>query len=141
MTAQQGKSALETVLTVLHAGGKFGGGNSGYKISGGLHGVGISVVNALSASLEATVSWRSTCHIETAPLGLPASSEMKPLYNGARAVPRQTQVHRDGNIFTQSFERGVPTSELRKMKRPAGDKKKSGTTVRFLFDKDIFTQG
>jgi DNA gyrase subunit B len=92
-----GKSTLETVLTVLHAGGKFGGG--GYKVSSGLHGVGLSVVNALSYKVVA-------------------------------------QVHKDGTIYQQTYEKGVPTSELEKV----GKTNKTGTTISFWPDGTIFQE-
>ena len=95
-----GKSTIETIFTVLHAGGKFGGG--GYKVSGGLHGVGASVVNALSEWLE-------------------------------------VRVYRDGNIYFQRFENGGhPVGDLKVIGEC--DKERTGTTVTFKADPEIFKE-
>ncbi|MEH1819810.1 MAG: DNA topoisomerase (ATP-hydrolyzing) subunit B [Nostoc sp.] len=99
--SRTGKSALETVMTVLHAGGKFGGG--GYKVSGGLHGVGISVVNALSEVVEVTV-WRDKkVHIQRYERGVPVTElQVKP-YKEARSGTSVT-FKPDTQIFTTSIE-------------------------------------
>ncbi|WP_375475079.1 DNA topoisomerase (ATP-hydrolyzing) subunit B [uncultured Nostoc sp.] len=99
--SRTGKSALETVMTVLHAGGKFGGG--GYKVSGGLHGVGISVVNALSEVVEVTV-WRDKkVHLQRYERGIPVSDlQVKP-YKEARTGTSVT-FKPDTQIFTTSIE-------------------------------------
>ena len=95
-----GKSTVETVYTVLHAGGKFGGG--GYKVSGGLHGVGASVVNALSDWLE-------------------------------------VKVYKNGNVYYQRFSHGGhPDDELKIIDKC--DQDRTGTTVHFLPDDEIFTE-
>ncbi len=94
---QTGKSALETVMTVLHAGGKFGGG--GYKVSGGLHGVGISVVNALSEVVEVTVWREKKVHTQRFERGIPVTElQVKP-YKEARTGTSVT-FKPDSEIFT-----------------------------------------
>ena len=95
-----GKSTVETVYTVLHAGGKFGGG--GYKVSGGLHGVGASVVNALSDWLE-------------------------------------VKVYKNGNVYYQRYSHGGhPENALEIIDKC--DQDRTGTTVHFLPDDEIFTE-
>lgn len=95
MHEKEKRSALEVVMTVLHAGGKFD--KDTYKVSGGLHGVGVSCVNALSSVLIATV-------------------------------------YREGKIFEQEYHRGIPQYPVRII----GDSERTGTTVHFKPDTDIF---
>ena len=93
----EGISAAEVVLTKLHAGAKFG--KDSYKVSGGLHGVGVSVVNAVSEYLE-------------------------------------LEIHREGYVYTQRYQRGEPQTPLQRGATTA----RVGTTVTFKPDADIFTE-
>ncbi|ASC70709.1 DNA gyrase subunit B [Halomicronema hongdechloris C2206] len=96
-----GKSALETVMTVLHAGGKFGGG--GYKVSGGLHGVGISVVNALSEWVEVTVWREDTVHRQRFERGL-SVTELETEADPSERRGTSISFMPDKQIFTTGIE-------------------------------------
>ncbi|MBK6899902.1 MAG: DNA topoisomerase (ATP-hydrolyzing) subunit B [bacterium] len=99
MHATEHKPALEVVMTSLHAGGKFDKGS--YKVSGGLHGVGVSCVNALSSHLK-------------------------------------VEVRRDGQVYEQQYERGIPVTEVRPVR--ASESEATGTTVTFQPDFEIFPE-
>src|SRR5256885_67870 len=107
-----GRSALEVVLTVLHAGGKFGGG--GYKVSGGLHGVGLSVVNALSERLEARVHRDGREYHQSYVRGVPQS----PVQTVGKSSYRGTIIRfwPDGQMFPETgFDRDLIMHRLREM--------------------------
>lgn len=106
-----GKSTVETVLTVLHAGGKFGGG--GYKVSGGLHGVGVSVVNALSEHLIATVhSSDGKIYQQEYRLGVP-QGDLKPI-GKTKTTGTEITFYPDASIFeTTTFNYDTILDRLR----------------------------
>ncbi len=98
---KMGVSALQVVMTVLHAGGKFGGDSSGYKTSGGLHGVGVSCTNALSAWMETTVK-------------------------------------RDGKVYQQRYEKGIPVTEVKEIGKIG--KEVTGTKQHWFADPSVLTE-
>ena len=109
---KENKSAVEVVLTKLHAGGKFGGG--GYKISGGLHGVGVSVVNALSEWLEVTVYQNGNVYWQHYEKGIP-SEELK-IVGSTDESGTQVDFFPDAEIFeTVEFNYEIMKSRLREL--------------------------
>ena len=109
---QQKKSALEVVMTILHAGGKFGG--AGYKVAGGLHGVGLSVVNALSAWLEVSVSREGEKFFQRYERGTPVTA----LQKKGKSSKAGTVItfYPDPEIFNEiNFDFQILTQRLREL--------------------------
>ncbi|WP_453997434.1 DNA topoisomerase (ATP-hydrolyzing) subunit B [Bacillus nitroreducens] len=106
---KMGRPAVEVIMTVLHAGGKFDGG--GYKVSGGLHGVGASVVNALSTSLEVTVHRDGKIHHIKFERGH-VVSELK-VIGETDSTGTITHFKPDGEIFTETLEYDFDTLATR----------------------------
>jgi DNA gyrase subunit B len=139
---KEGRPAAEVVLTVLHAGGKFGDGG-GYKVSGGLHGVGVSVVNALSERLDLTI-WRDGFeHTQSYERGAP----MGPLTKGAKTERRGTSITflPDLEIFeTIDYEYSTLETRFREMafltkglRITFTDERGEGSRLEFKYDGGI----